>query len=86
MYVCVLLSYVSPWEHLFVLKTLSRTQHATEVEKFVGFSLKLLRSRAMALPALYSYRAVGHFLTAEYMRALLTYNIKHVDHGAEVEF
>ena len=28
--------------------------------------LKLLCSRATAIPALYGYRAVGHFLTAEY--------------------
>ena len=29
------------------------------------FSLKLLHSRAMALPALYRHHAVGHILTAE---------------------
>ena len=46
---CVcLLSHISPLEHLFVLKILSRTQRATEVKKFVGFSLKPLRSRVMA--------------------------------------
>ena len=32
-------------EHLFVLKTLSRTQWATKVEIFVGFSLELLHCR-----------------------------------------
>ena len=47
--VCVcLLSQISPLEHLFVLKILSRTQRATEVKKFVGFSLKLLCSKVMA--------------------------------------
>ena len=34
-------------EHLFVLKTLSRTQRATKVKKFVGICLKPLRSRVM---------------------------------------
>ena len=43
-----LLSHISPLERLFILKMLSRTQWATEVEKFVGFSLKPLRSRVMA--------------------------------------
>ena len=33
----------------------------------MGFSLKLFRSRATALPALYGYREVGHFLW-EYAR------------------
>ena len=46
---CVcLLSHISPLEHLFVLKILSRTQRAMEVKKFVEFSLKPLRSRVMA--------------------------------------
>ena len=46
--VCVcLLSHISPTEHLFVLKTLSRTQRATKVKKFVGICLKRLRSRVM---------------------------------------
>ena len=46
-------------------KTVTYTQWATEVEKFVEFSLKLLHSRATALPALYNYyHAVSHFLTA----------------------
>ena len=39
-------------ERLFVLKTLSRTQRATKVKKFVGFSLKPLRCRDPALPPL----------------------------------
>ena len=46
--VCVsvcLLSHISPTERLFVLKTLSRTQRATKVKKFVGICLKRLRSR-----------------------------------------
>ena len=49
--VCVsvcLLSHISLLERLFVLKILSRTQRATEAKKFVGFSLKPLRSRVMA--------------------------------------
>ena len=50
-----------------------------EGQKFVAFSLKLRRSRATALPAFYGYRAVGHFLSAEYARALLKC---HVDRGA----
>ena len=48
-----LLSHISPMERLFVLKTLSRTQWATKVKKFVGFSLKMLRCKARAVPALY---------------------------------
>ena len=49
--VCVCVSvccHISPLERLFVLKILSRTQRATEVKTFVGFSLKPLRSRVMA--------------------------------------
>ena len=65
------LSHISPLGLLFVVKTLLRTQHATKVKKIVAFSLKLRRSRATALPALYGYRAAGHFLSAEYARALL---------------
>ena len=42
-----LLSHISPTERLFVLKTLSRTQRTTKVKKFVGISLKRLRSRVM---------------------------------------
>ena len=39
--VCVcLLSHISPTERLFVLKTLSRTQRATKVKKFVGIAFK----------------------------------------------
>ena len=48
-----LLSHISPMERLFVLKTLSRTQRATKVKTFVGFSLKMLRCKARAVPALY---------------------------------
>ena len=36
------LSHISPLERLFVLKSMSRTQQATKVKKFVRFSLKLL--------------------------------------------
>ena len=46
------LSHISPMERLFVLKTLSRTQRATKVKKFVGFSLKPLRCRDPAPPPL----------------------------------
>ena len=42
-------------ERLFVLKTLSRTQRATKVKQFVGFSLKPLRCRDPALPPLYGH-------------------------------
>ena len=52
-------------ERLFVLKTLSRTQRATKVKKFVGFSLKMLRCTARAVPALYGLCVVGHFIAAE---------------------
>ena len=50
-----LLSHISPMERLFVLKTLSRTQRATKVKKFVGFSLKPFRCRDPALPPLYGH-------------------------------
>ena len=49
------LSHISPMERLFVLKTLSRTQRATKVKNFVGFSLKPLRCRDPALPPLYGH-------------------------------
>ena len=42
-------SHISPLERLFVLKLLSRTQRATEVKIYVGFSLKPLPSKVMAL-------------------------------------
>ena len=45
--VCVCVRHISPTERLFVLKTLSHTQRATKVKKFVGICLKLLRSRVM---------------------------------------
>ena len=46
---CLCVHHISPLERLFVLKILSRTQQATEVQKFVGFSLKPLHSKVMAL-------------------------------------
>ena len=49
------LSHISSLVRLFVLKTLSRTQRATKVKKFVGFSLKLLCCRDPAPPPLYSH-------------------------------
>ena len=42
-----LLSHISPMEHVFILKTLSSTQRATKIKKFVGFCLKRLCSRVM---------------------------------------
>ena len=60
---CVcLLSHISPMERLFVLKTLPRTQRATKVKIFVGFSLKPLRCRDAALAALYCYPCSRPFL------------------------
>ena len=82
LFVCVSvcpLSHISPLGLLFVEKTLSHTQHAKKVKIFVAFSLKLRRSRVTVLPALYGYLAVGHFLSAEYARALLKC---HVDREA----
>ena len=38
-----------------------------------GFSLKLLRSRATALPALYGNREVGHFLSGNTRVSLPSY-------------
>ena len=51
-FVCLLL-YISPLERLFVPETIPSTQRAMKVRKFVGFSLKMLRCKARALPALY---------------------------------
>ena len=49
-YVCVCVSsHISPLERLLVLKLLSRTLQAMEVKKYVGFSLKPLHSKVMAL-------------------------------------
>ena len=42
--------HISPLERLFFLKTLSRTQRAAKVKKFVGFSLKPLCCRDPAFP------------------------------------
>ncbi|CAI8019253.1 hypothetical protein GBAR_LOCUS11591, partial [Geodia barretti] len=50
--VCLLLS-ISLLECLFVPETLPSTQRATKVRKYVGFSLKMFRCRARALPPLY---------------------------------
>ena len=47
-HVCLCVCHISLLECLFVLKILSHTQWATEVKKFVGFSLKPLCSRVMA--------------------------------------
>ena len=71
--VCVcLLSHISPMERLFVLKTLSRTQRATKVKIFVGFSLKPLRCRDPALPPLCG-RAYSRLFPAESTHAHLVW-------------
>ena len=46
--VCLSVSHFSLLERLFVLKILLCTQQATEVKKFVGFSLKPFSSTVMA--------------------------------------
>ena len=46
------LSHISPLERLFLLKTLSRTQWATKVKKFVGFLMIMLRCRVRAFPVI----------------------------------
>ena len=43
---------------------------SNEGQNIVGFSLKLLCSRATALPVLYGYCGVGHFISAEHVREL----------------
>ena len=75
--VCVcLLSHISPLERLFVLKLLLRTQQATEVKKYVGFSLKPLPSKVMALfaylwhPTAILQRYSAQLSTAELSKAL----------------
>ena len=61
-------------ERLFVLKTLSRTQRATKVKKFVGFSLKPLRCRDPALPPLYGHAySRPFFLRKARMRIIVSW-------------
>ena len=60
-------------ERLFVLKTLSRTQRATKVKKFVGFSLKPLRCRDPALPPLYGHAYSRPFFSCTRMRIYRVY-------------
>ena len=73
-----LLSHISPMERLFVLKTLSRTQRATKVKKFVGFSLKPLRCRDPALPPLYGHAYSRPFFHAYFStRAFLDTRMIH---------
>ena len=72
--VCVsvcLLSHISPLERLFVLKILSRTQRATEVKIFVGFSLKQLHcgDPAPSVERLYAWSAI--FLWKARMRIIV---------------
>ena len=73
--VCVcLLSHISPLEHLFVLKLLSHTQWATEVKKYVGFSLKPLQLWCNLLTygilQRYCSGILRNFSTAELSKAL----------------
>ena len=68
-----LLSHISPMERLFVLKTLSRTQRATKVKTFVGFSLKPLRCRDPALPPLYGHAYSRPFFSCTRMRISRVY-------------
>ena len=68
-----LLSHISPMERLFVLKTLSRTQRATKVKKYVGFSLKPLRCRDPALPPLYGHAYSRPFFSCTRMRIYRVY-------------
>ena len=63
-FVCVTV-HISPMERLFLLKTLSRTQRATKVKEFVGFSLKPLRCRDPALPPLYGHTCNRPFFPAK---------------------
>ena len=65
---CVcLLCHISPLEHLFVLKSKSRTQQATKVKKFVGIFLKLLHCEDPALPTMYGYVKPAIFRYTEKM-------------------
>ena len=62
-WVCVSVCLVTSLERLFVLKSMSRTQRATKVKKFVGFSLKPLRCRDPAPPPLYGHTCSRPFLS-----------------------
>ena len=62
--VCPLVN-ISRLEHLFVLKTLSHTQRATNVKMIGGITLKPLHCRDSALQHCTAIRAVGHFYFAE---------------------
>ena len=64
---------VTPLERLFVLKTLSHTQRAAKVKKFVGFSLKPLRCRDPALPPLYGHAYSRPFFSCTRMRISRVY-------------
>ena len=66
-----LLSHVSPLERLFILKILSRTQWATEVKKFVKFSLKPLSYRDLAMLHWKSYIRSAIFLRKAHMRIIV---------------
>ena len=67
--VCVSVLNISPLERLFVLQSVPHTQRAAKVRIFVWFSLKMLRSRARALPSLYGHVVVGYFYSTTYARA-----------------
>ena len=70
--VCPLVN-ISLLERLFVLKTLSHTQRATKVKKYVGFFLKPLRCRDPALPRLYGHAYSRPFFSCTRMRVSRVY-------------
>ena len=55
------LSHISPLEHLFVLKSMSRIQRAMKVKKIVGISLKLLIAEIHHFLHCMAIRAVCYF-------------------------
>ena len=66
---CLCVRHISPLECLFILKILSCTQRATEVQKFVAFSLKPLHSKVMAL---FAYLRHPTAILQQYSVQLLT--------------
>ena len=76
LFVCPLVN-ISLLERLFVLKTLSHTQRATKVKKYVGFFLKPLRCRDPALPPLY-----GHAYSRPFFHAYFSCTRMHLSRHA----
>ena len=72
---CLSVCHISPLEHLFVLKLMSRTQRATKVTKIVGFSLKLLCCGGPALWPYVHFHAHGVILMS--MRMTMSYDSVH---------